>query len=199
MFWEHLFLWIWNAIISITWHSGHNRNCPEYLISTSQLNQSSGVVQKQVVLCNADEPAFQGSVHHCFSLSLTLGTESRWWTPFLCKALFILYAFAVNMVALCIIPLHFSNWLFQPIVSTSVPLSPEGWGEGECLVWSLISSFIYNTLYTEAKRLNISPLVLLMIPLFISLSICYLLGPEKCILFLLRINISVVQCFHGMT
>lgn len=81
------------------------------------------MVQKQVVLCNEDDPAFR-----CFSLSLTLGTESGSCTPFLCKALSLFYTFAVNIVTLCIIPLHFSNWLFQPIVSASVPVSPEGVG-----------------------------------------------------------------------
>lgn len=138
LIWEDRFLWIWNAIVSIRWHY---RNYPAYLISTSQLNQSNGVVWKQAAQSNADDPAFQGSVHHCFSLSLTRNWVKMVNIFFLCKTPLLLYTFVVNIVTLCIISLYFCKWTFLPIVSASVPLSSEGWGEGEWLVWSLIPSW----------------------------------------------------------
>lgn len=119
-------IYLWNIIISITWHSGYYRNYPAFLISTSQSNQSSRVVWKQAALGNA---ALQGlciTVFHCLWLwDLSQGGEHLF---FLFKAPFLLYTSVVNIVALCVIPLHFSKWLSQPIVSASVHVSPEGVG-----------------------------------------------------------------------
>lgn len=67
------------------------------------------------------------------------------------------------------------------------------------LAWYRI--FRLDILCTEAKRLNVSLLLLYVNDnlAVISLNICYLLALDKCILFLLSINILVVHCFHGMT